>query len=171
MHAGLGLASEAGEFIDVLKKRHAYGKPLDIVNLREEVGDILWYCALAARGLGTTLEEIAETNILKLQTRYPAKFTAEQALNRNLTAERAVLEGDSRPAMGAHAPFETSNRHTVSPGIVLQKFPTGWKVVSNGTLVIAETTGTSTILQPVKDVSTGTWLWAAQETLNEVLKK
>ena len=93
LHAALGFASEAGEFVDVLKKEHAYGKSIDGVNLREEIGDLLWYCALACRGLGTSLEEVAHTNILKLSTRYPEKFTNVQALVRDLQAERAVLEG------------------------------------------------------------------------------
>lgn len=92
IHAGLGLATEAGEFLDVLKKKHAYSKPIDTVNLREEVGDLLWYCALACRGLDTTLEAVAATNIAKLRARYPEKFTEEAALNRNLTTERQILE-------------------------------------------------------------------------------
>jgi len=62
------------------------------VNAREEAGDLLWYLALIARALGTDLETIARTNIEKLRTRYPGKFTAEAALNRDLEAERKTLE-------------------------------------------------------------------------------
>lgn len=91
-HAGFGFASEAGEYVDVLKKEHAYGKPIDTVNLAEEIGDILWFCALACRGLGITLEGVGQTNVLKLRARYPLKFTNEEALTRDLIAERSVLE-------------------------------------------------------------------------------
>jgi len=44
-HMGLGLVGEMGEFVDGLKKSLIYGKPLDAVNLLEEVGDKAWYAA------------------------------------------------------------------------------------------------------------------------------
>ena len=47
---------------------------------------------VGCRGLGTTLEAVAQTNILKLQARYPDRFTEEHALVRDLDAERTVLE-------------------------------------------------------------------------------
>lgn len=94
LHGGMGVATEAGELLDQIKKQYAYGKDLDIVNLREEIGDIMWYCALLCRATGTTLDQVAYRNIEKLRTRYPEKFTAEKALNRNLVAERAALEND-----------------------------------------------------------------------------
>lgn len=95
IHGGLGVATEAGELLDGLKKKHAYGKPLDLVNFREEIGDVLWYLALLCRGAGTTLDQVAERNIAKLRARYPEKFTSENALNRNLAAERAILETEN----------------------------------------------------------------------------
>lgn len=91
-HALLGLISEIGEFADTIKKEHAYGKPIDRVNLVEELGDLMWYVALMCRALGTDLETVAQVNISKLRARYPHKFTTEQALNRDLDKERAVLE-------------------------------------------------------------------------------
>ena len=54
LHAGIGLATEAGEFLDAIKKHIFYGKKLDTVNLAEEGGDTLWYLALAFRKLKTT---------------------------------------------------------------------------------------------------------------------
>lgn len=92
-HALLGLISEVGELADALKKEHAYGKAIDRVNLREELGDVLWYLPLACRALGCDLGDIAQLNIAKLSKRYPEKFTTAAALNRDLAAERAVLEG------------------------------------------------------------------------------
>ncbi len=44
-HHALGYATEAGEILDVFKKHHIYGKPLDRVNLVEEIGDACWYLA------------------------------------------------------------------------------------------------------------------------------
>lgn len=93
LHAIMGLVTESAELLDVLKKRHAYGKPVDLVNLREEAGDVLWYLPLLCRALGVSLNDVAALNIAKLRARYPAKFTQDAALNRNLDAERAILEG------------------------------------------------------------------------------
>lgn len=95
LHGALGVATEAGELLDVLKKNHAYGRGLDHANIREEIGDVLWYLALLARATGTNLDQIAATNVAKLKQRYPEKFTNELALNRNLAAERAILESHS----------------------------------------------------------------------------
>lgn len=91
-HVGDGLATEAGEFIDALKKHIFYGKPLDRVNLAEELGDILWYVAYAARLLETTIDNIQEANIAKLRLRYPEKFTEAKAEHRDLVGERNILD-------------------------------------------------------------------------------
>lgn len=93
LHAGIGLATEGGEFLDALKKHIFYGKPLDTVNLAEELGDILWYVALAMRALDTTFDEQMDINIKKLSARYPEKFDEFLAENRNLQVERDILEG------------------------------------------------------------------------------
>lgn len=92
LHAGLGLATEAGEFLDQLKKQLFYGKPLDTTNLVEELGDHMWYIAIACDQLGVSLEQVMQINIDKLKARYPVKFTKEAALERNLPVERVVLE-------------------------------------------------------------------------------
>jgi hypothetical protein len=92
LHVGMGLCTEAAEFVDMLKKHIFYGKKLDIVNLQEEIGDSDWYSAIGIDALETTFEEILTTNIAKLRARYPEKFTEEAAINRNLKLEREVLE-------------------------------------------------------------------------------
>lgn len=93
MHAALGLASEVGEVCDALKKAWMHGRPLDHVNIAEEIGDVLWYLAIAARGAGVNLEKCAERNIRKLRTRYPEKYSDENSAERDIDAERGVLEG------------------------------------------------------------------------------
>lgn len=45
LHMKMGLITEAAEVIDILKKKHAYGKEIDVPHLKEELGDILWYAA------------------------------------------------------------------------------------------------------------------------------
>lgn len=92
MHAMLGLVSEIGELADQLKKHLIYGKPLDMVNVVEELGDHDWYRALFADAIQVGIERAWEINIAKLRARYPERFTQAQALNRDLDAERATLE-------------------------------------------------------------------------------
>lgn|SRR5215471_9441946 len=92
LHAAMGLCTESGEFMDMMKKHILYGKSLDEVNLKEELGDLEWYVALAIDELKTTFGIIFETNIQKLRARYPNKFTEQDALIRNLDNERRILE-------------------------------------------------------------------------------
>lgn len=94
LHAAIGLCTEAGEFIDPIKKNMFYEKILDEVNLKEEIGDLLWYIAIACDALETTIEDEMERNIRKLIKRFPEKFTEEAAINRDLFAEREILEKD-----------------------------------------------------------------------------
>jgi NTP pyrophosphatase (non-canonical NTP hydrolase) len=92
LHAVVGMVTEAAEAIDVLKKFIYYGKPLDETNLREEVGDSSWYERILADELGSSHLGIMLQNVRKLRQRYPDKFTEHKATNRDLDAERQVLE-------------------------------------------------------------------------------
>lgn len=83
LHASLGLAGEAGEVVEHVKKSMFYGKPLDALKIKEEAGDLLWYIAgPLCRALGCTLEELAAVNVAKLKKRYPDKYTAKAAIAR-----------------------------------------------------------------------------------------
>ena len=70
----LGLAGEAGEVANIVKKiqRDHAGVLTDEVRdkLLDELGDVLWYISACADELGLTLDEIAEHNIGKLAKRY-----------------------------------------------------------------------------------------------------
>lgn len=92
LHVAMGIQTEAAEFTDMLKKHIFYGKPLDEVNLKEELFDMTWYIAIALDVLGYTFEEGFKTNIDKLKARYPEKFTEDSANNRDLKVERQILE-------------------------------------------------------------------------------
>ena len=85
IHAALGLSTELGELIDPIKRHVIYGKPLSedmIINMREELGDALWYVAILCRVFGWSLEGIMRDNVAKLLQRYPEKFTPEDAQRR-----------------------------------------------------------------------------------------
>lgn len=92
LHAICGIVTEAGELMDAFKKEAFYGRPMNPTNIKEEIGDVLWYVALLCRTHNLTLEECMEANIAKLKVRYGDKFTEHAALNRNLTKEYASLE-------------------------------------------------------------------------------
>jgi NTP pyrophosphatase (non-canonical NTP hydrolase) len=95
LHAGMGLSTEAGEFLDALKKHIFYGKELDRVNLFEEVGDLFWYCAIVASELDVDFEKLMDANIKKLKSRYGEKFSEKSAEERNLSRERNILDQGS----------------------------------------------------------------------------
>ncbi len=92
LHMLMGMMTEVGELTDQFKKNLAYGKEIDWINVKEEIGDLMWYISEFANTHNFDIEEILETNIAKLQKRFPEKFTAQDAINRNLDAERKILE-------------------------------------------------------------------------------
>ena len=78
----LGMCGEAGECADIVKKYFFQMHELDREEVAEELGDVLWYVAETAQGLGMTLEEVARRNLRKLEKRYPAGFDPERSINR-----------------------------------------------------------------------------------------
>jgi NTP pyrophosphatase (non-canonical NTP hydrolase) len=70
-----GLTGEAGEVADYLKKVFGHGHPLDVDRVKNEISDVLWYCAVLADRFGLTLADIAAANVEKLKARYPSGFS------------------------------------------------------------------------------------------------
>ncbi len=93
LHAAMGISTESGELMDAFKRKIFYGKALDVVNVKEEIGDVMWYIAILLRELDLDFEDVLQVNIDKLKARFPDKFTEEDALNRDLDKERKILEG------------------------------------------------------------------------------
>jgi NTP pyrophosphatase (non-canonical NTP hydrolase) len=63
VHSVYGLCGEVGEYADAVKKHQIYGRGFDIENAAEEIGDVMWFCALASECLGIDLNEIARANL------------------------------------------------------------------------------------------------------------
>lgn len=84
--AGIGLASEGGEFDEIVKKVIFQGKPLDEdtkYHLFRELGDIAWYWINACRALNLDPNEVIKENVNKLINRYPTgKFDVYYSENR-----------------------------------------------------------------------------------------
>jgi len=79
LHATLGVAGEAGELVDAVKKHVLYNKPLDVENLKEECGDLLWYMTLLLTTIESDFSEVMQMNIDKLSKRYPEGYTDKHA--------------------------------------------------------------------------------------------
>ena len=72
--AGVGLAAESGEFLEIVKKMVFQGTPWNDANRAQliiELGDIMWYVAQATQALGVSFEDVIATNVKKLEKRYP----------------------------------------------------------------------------------------------------
>jgi len=80
--SALGLAGEAGEFANIVKKLTAHGHDITQEALADELGDVLWYIAEAATSCGISLGELAQQNVEKLRKRYPEGFSEERSRNR-----------------------------------------------------------------------------------------
>lgn len=91
LHAALGCFTESGELLEPVITQFEGGE-LDKTNFGEEVGDIEWYQAIGFDESGVSEASCREKNIAKLRKRYPEKFDAVAAVNRDLAAERAILE-------------------------------------------------------------------------------
>ena len=106
-NACLGLAGECGEVCDIVKKALFQGHALDRAGLIEEAGDVLWYLAELAAGLGVSLEDMAVQNVMKLRRRYPNGFDAGRSRNRGADGENG--EGNDG------APSSVGTSPTASP--------------------------------------------------------
>jgi NTP pyrophosphatase (non-canonical NTP hydrolase) len=78
----MGLAGESGECVDLLKKSLFQGHPLDKEHMAKELGDVAWYLAVSAYGIGYDLETIFQMNVDKLRERYPDGFDPERSQHR-----------------------------------------------------------------------------------------
>jgi len=80
--AALGLGSETGEFVEIVKKMILQGKPPsedNIFHMKRELGDIMWYWATACSSLGLDPYEVIHENQVKLEARYGEKFEVQRS--------------------------------------------------------------------------------------------
>lgn len=80
--SALGLAGEAGEFANLIKKLTAHGHEITFDILADELGDVMWYVAEAATACGLSLGDIGRQNVDKLRRRYPDGFETARSINR-----------------------------------------------------------------------------------------
>ena len=83
--AALGLGSETGEFVEIVKKMFLQGKPANednIYHMKRELGDIMWYWTTACMALKLDPYEVIKENQDKLQARYGEKFEVNRSEHR-----------------------------------------------------------------------------------------
>ena len=82
----VGLNSEAGELIEIVKKMLFQGKPLNeenVFHMKRELGDIMWYWINTCRALDLDPNDVIAENVRKLEARYPGgKFDVYHSENR-----------------------------------------------------------------------------------------
>ena len=79
---GMGIAGEAGEVCDYLKKFVFHGHTLDKGKLAEELGDCQWYIAGLATLADIPMSDICQGNVDKLRARYPEGFSTKRSIDR-----------------------------------------------------------------------------------------
>lgn len=82
-----GLAGEAGEVSELIKKGIFHQHGIDREKIKKELGDVLWYVAGLAGQFDLTLKEIMEHNIEKLKARFPDGWSSEDSKTRAGLAE------------------------------------------------------------------------------------
>ena len=84
--AGVGLAAESGEFLEIVKKMVFQGKPWNDDNREHliiELGDVMWYVAQACMALEIDFEDVVKGNVKKLEKRYPGgSFSIDKSEHR-----------------------------------------------------------------------------------------
>ena len=84
--AGVGLAAESGEFLEIVKKMVFQGKPWNDDNREHliiELGDTMWYVMQACMALDVDINDVVRRNVSKLEKRYPSgSFDVEKSEHR-----------------------------------------------------------------------------------------
>lgn len=82
-NALFGINGEAGELIDLFKKHFFQGHSINFEEVKNELGDVLYYFCDLCEILKLDIDEIARMNIEKRKKRYPEGFEKENSINRS----------------------------------------------------------------------------------------
>jgi hypothetical protein len=95
-HGIVGMFTETVEMMEILGEAifETEDEVIDIKHLGEEIGDVDWYKAILHDATGLRETNLRDTVIAKLKKRYPGKFSAQAAINRDVEAERVVIEAN-----------------------------------------------------------------------------
>lgn len=116
LHMAVGIAGEAGELLDAVKKAVIYNKPLDRENVIEELGDLEFYLEGLRDSLGITREQCLEANIDKLGKRYAAGTYSDKAAQDR--ADKAP--GAERKFFGSEAVLLAADEAPAEPAFLVR---------------------------------------------------
>jgi NTP pyrophosphatase (non-canonical NTP hydrolase) len=94
LHGLLGIVGETSEVAQLTEKL-LEGWDIDRERFINEIGDQIWYAAIALEALGSSLDEATSKNNTKLRERFPERFEASLALDKNENAEEMAMQGVS----------------------------------------------------------------------------
>ena len=93
----VGVSGEAGELLDAIKKHCVYQKQINMENVIEEAGDILFYLTGLLNDLNISVEDCVKANIDKLSKRYPAGSYSNAAAIARADKDAETKEVNSIP--------------------------------------------------------------------------
>lgn len=95
----LGLAGEAGEVVDLVKHAVFHQEGIDKFKLCKELGDVMWYLVHVAKDAGIPIDVVLQTNVRKLQLRYPNGYDDASSAARHKTEQAKQLKEEFDIAM------------------------------------------------------------------------
>lgn len=90
LHAVLGIQSELGEILEAMSQGDA--------RIADEFGDVAWYVSVGEDAVGASMGSIMQANIEKLRVRFPGKFEAQAAIQKDEFAEAEAFNQVLRPS-------------------------------------------------------------------------
>jgi len=111
LHMAVGVSGESGELLDAIKKHCVYQKQINMDNVIEEAGDILFYLTGLLNDLGISLEDCINANIIKLSKRYPNGYSNAAAIAR---ADKGAIQDEVKPLANIEDDFGDVKIETVA---------------------------------------------------------
>lgn len=102
LHMVVGVAGEAGELVDAIKKHVIYNKPVDRDNVVEELGDLEFYMERIRQRLGITRQETILANVNKLGKRYATMTYSDSAAQQRADKNPAQKDLFAAESEGGH---------------------------------------------------------------------
>lgn len=97
LHMAVGVSGEAGELLDAIKKHCVYQKQINLENVIEEAGDILFYLTGMLNELDLSLEDCINANKEKLSRRYASGSYSNEAAIARADKVEEIKENNTIP--------------------------------------------------------------------------
>lgn len=91
IHFSLGITSEAGELADCVKRHVIYGQDLNLKNLKEECGDMLWFINYMADMVGNPLKNFADFAFTRMPGMHPVTAMTDPSWHIELASYSIAL--------------------------------------------------------------------------------